>query len=281
MQIVEINASRWSTVEQVYGAIYDALGSPYTACNINALMEGLYWDHAYDDFNGTSHCADYKVKPPFRSTIVGTESAPKEIVDELKVIEECLADAHRWFRKERGGRDVEVEFEIAIAKRMTAFQSPRLAFTRITMADARDVFAGITPAITRYLTWDPPTWEEYRALTEASIRANNPNQFNFVVRRRDTNECLGMAALEDATQPAPEIGLWLKETTHGQGYGREVVEALIAWAAQTFGKESFTYPVATQNTASRRIAERLGGTITRTATRPKYAAVIYRIPAKS
>jgi RimJ/RimL family protein N-acetyltransferase len=161
------------------------------------------------------------------------------------------------------------------------FQSPRLNFARFTMADAHDVFACITPAITRYLTWDPLPWEEYRALSEAGIRANNPNQFNFVVRRRDTNDCLGMTALEHADQPSPEIGLWLKEAAHGQGYGREVVEALIAWVAQTFGKESFTYPVATLNTASRRIAERLGGTIVGNVTRPKYEAVIYRIPAKS
>jgi RimJ/RimL family protein N-acetyltransferase len=164
---------------------------------------------------------------------------------------------------------------------MVSFQSPRLQFTRFTMADAPDVFACITPAITRYLTWDPPTWGEYLALSEASIRANNPNQFNFVVRRRDTNECLGMAALEDADQAAPEIGLWLKETAHGQGYGHEVVEVLIAWASQTLGKDAFTYPVAVENTASRHIAERLGGTVIGRITRKKYDAVIYRIPTRA
>lgn len=147
------------------------------------------------------------------------------------------------------------------------------------MSDARDVFAGITPAITRWLTWDPPTWDEYVALAEAGIRANDPNQFNFVIRRRDTNECLGMTALEHADQPSPEIGLWLKEAAHGQAFGREVVEALIAWASQTLRKESFTYPVAVENTASRRIAERLGGTIIGNLTRPKYEAVVYKIPA--
>jgi RimJ/RimL family protein N-acetyltransferase len=164
---------------------------------------------------------------------------------------------------------------------MMSFQSARLTFSRFTMAGAADVFACITPAITRYLTWEPLPWEDYVALSEAGIRANNPNQFNFVLRRRDTNECLGMTALEHADQPAPEIGLWLRESAHGQGYGSEVVEALIAWAAQSLGRESFTYPVATQNTASRRIAERLGGTVTGNVTRPKYEAAIYRIPAKS
>src|SRR4051794_23081309 len=97
-------------------------------------------------------------------------------------------------------------------------QSARLNFTRFQMSDARDVFACITPAITRYLTWGPPAWEEYRALCEAGDRAPDPNTYSFVIRRSDTNECLGMAALEHAGQPSPEIGLWLKEAAHGQGY---------------------------------------------------------------
>jgi RimJ/RimL family protein N-acetyltransferase len=33
-------------------------------------------------------------------------------------------------------------------------------------------------------------------------------------------ECLGMAGLEDADSVSPEIGLWLKESAHGQGFGR-------------------------------------------------------------
>lgn len=67
---------------------------------------------------------------------------------------------------------------------------------------------------------------------------------------------------------------------HGQGHGREAVAALAAWAAETFAPQSFSYPVAEANTASRRIAEGLGGVVVEQQQRPKYAAVIYRIPAR-
>ena len=70
-----------------------------------------------------------------------------------------------------------------------------------------------------------------------------------------------MAGLEDADSVSPEIGRWLKESEHGQGFGREVVTALVEWGHATLGKESFTYPVAIQNIASRRIAENLHGEI--------------------
>jgi hypothetical protein len=41
---------------------------------------------------------------------------------------------------------------------------------------------------------------------------------------------------------------------------------------------SFIYPVAIQNTASRRIAENLHGEIIGNRTNPKYDSVVYRIP---
>jgi hypothetical protein len=109
---------------------------------------------------------------------------------------------------------------------MLSLHSPHLQLTQFQLSDARDVFACITPAITRYLTWEPPTWDEYIALCEERQRINDPNEFSFVIRRIDTSECLGMAALEHANQPSPELGLWLKETAHGQGFGGEVVEAV-------------------------------------------------------
>ena len=87
-----------------------------------------------------------------------------------------------------------------------------------------------------------------------------------------------MASFEDADSVSPELGLWLKESAHGQGFGREVVAALMEWGHGTLGKESFLYPVAVQNTASRRIAEHLHGEIVGKRSNPKYESVVYRIP---
>jgi len=163
---------------------------------------------------------------------------------------------------------------------MIVIPTPRLQLSQFQITDAEEVFACITPAITRFMRWEPPTWSEYLARCEERMRAPNPNTFSFVIRRRDNHECLGMTALEDADQPSPELGLWLKESAHGQGFGREVVAALAGWAHESLGKESFIYPVAVQNTASRRIAEGLQGEISGSRTSPKYDSVVYRIPWK-
>jgi RimJ/RimL family protein N-acetyltransferase len=94
-----------------------------------------------------------------------------------------------------------------------------------------------------------------------------------------------MASLEDADSVSAELGLWLKESAHGQGFGLEVVATLVEWGHATvewghatLGKASFIYPVAVQNTASRRIAEKLRGEIIGNRKNPKYKSVVYRIP---
>jgi RimJ/RimL family protein N-acetyltransferase len=161
---------------------------------------------------------------------------------------------------------------------MIVIRSTRLQLSQFQMRDAQDVFRCITPAIAKFMPWEPPSWSEYLTRCKKRVQAPEPNQFSFVIRRLDNRECLGMASLEDADSVSPELGLWLKETAHGQGFGREVVAALVEWGHATLGKESFIYPVAVQNTASRRIAENLHGEIIGNRKNPKYDSAVYRIP---
>jgi RimJ/RimL family protein N-acetyltransferase len=161
---------------------------------------------------------------------------------------------------------------------MIVIQSPRLQLRQFQMMDAPEVFGCITPAIAKFMPWEPPSWSEYVTRCEKRVQTPEPNNFSFVIRRLDNRECLGMASFEQADSVSPELGLWLKESAHGQGFGREVVGALVQWGHTTLGKGGFIYPVAVQNTASRRIAEKLRGEIIGSRTNPKYDSVVYRIP---
>jgi RimJ/RimL family protein N-acetyltransferase len=161
---------------------------------------------------------------------------------------------------------------------MIMIQSQRLQLSQFQMKDAQEVFGCITPAIAKFMPWEPPSWDEYVTRCEKRVQAAEPNNLSFVIRRLDNQECLGMASFEGADSVSPELGLWLKESAHGQGFGREVVTALVEWGHATLGKVSFIYPVAVQNTASRRIAENLRGEIVGNRTNPKYDSVVYRIP---
>lgn len=150
--------------------------------------------------------------------------------------------------------------------------------TEFEMTDAEDVYACITPAITEFMFWEPPqSFAAYKARREATLLSDSKNDVSFVIRRRDDRDCLGIASLDDVRAESPELGIWLKASAHGHGYGREAVRAVIAWASQALSKQSFLYSVAIKNVRSRRIAEALGGAIVGSRTSPKYDSVVYRI----
>ncbi|HEV3104841.1 MAG TPA: GNAT family N-acetyltransferase, partial [Trinickia sp.] len=46
---------------------------------------------------------------------------------------------------------------------------------------------------------------------------------------------------------SPELGIWIREDRHKEGFGREAVGLVARWASRTIGIESFTYPVASLN----------------------------------
>ena len=160
-------------------------------------------------------------------------------------------------------------------------ESRRLALRTFEAADAADVFACITPAITRFMTWEPPpsqgafadTWQSWLPAIAAQ------NDHYFVIRARTNGQCLGIAALHAMRTKHSELGIWLRADDHGKGFGKEAVTAVVRWASKELRPDYFEYPVAEQNLASRRIAISLGGSVREHRSTPKYKSVVYHIPA--
>lgn len=158
--------------------------------------------------------------------------------------------------------------------------SQRLALHPFTAADADEAFACITPTLTRYLSFEPAsTPAEFEAVWRGWLREIAAGtDFNFTLRERTSGRFTGLLGLHRARDAEPELGIWIREDVHGQGYGREAVAALAAWARATFAPQSLRYPVAEPNTASRRIAQGLGGVEVERQSLSKYVLVVYRIP---
>jgi RimJ/RimL family protein N-acetyltransferase len=158
-------------------------------------------------------------------------------------------------------------------------RSRRLVLRPFTAADAKDVFACITPSITRFMAWEPPPSRAAFAQVWQSWLPSIIDGSNlYLVVRSTEGRCLGIVGLHGAQTKSPELGIWLREDAHGQGLGREAVSAVVAWASSTLSPEYFEYPVAEQNLASERIAQSLGGVATGRRPNPKYTAIVYRVP---
>ncbi len=159
--------------------------------------------------------------------------------------------------------------------------SRRLRLRPFTPADADQAFAAITPGLTRYMAFEPPVSEQaFAAVWQAWLPTiADASDITFVIRRHEDEAFLGLAGLHRTGDAEPELGIWIAEAMHGQGYGREAVAAVWAHASRRLHCAAFRYPVAEQNTRSRRLAESLGGAPVAREQAVKYVAVVYRIPA--
>lgn len=162
-------------------------------------------------------------------------------------------------------------------------RTPRTIITSFTPSDADALFACITPTLTRFMSWEPPAtpaafaevWREWLERAQAGL------EMQLIVRAAADGTFIGIVGLHDMPCDTPELGLWIREDRHGQGFGAEALAAVVAWATHTLQPRAFVYPVAEQNIASRRLAERLGGTIVERRASAKYPSVIYHIPRAS
>jgi RimJ/RimL family protein N-acetyltransferase len=158
-------------------------------------------------------------------------------------------------------------------------RSPRLLLQPFSSADADEAYQCITPSLTRYMAWEPPASpEEFAKIWQAWIQSyTETTELIFTVREKRNSHFLGLAGLHHLQTSAPELGIWIREDRHGNGFGREAVACLYVWASANFDRSSFIYPVAEDNHPSRRIAESLGGVVTDNRATPKFRSVLYSI----
>ncbi|WP_205548567.1 GNAT family N-acetyltransferase [Pseudomonas carnis] len=158
--------------------------------------------------------------------------------------------------------------------------SQRLSIEPFCEQDAVESFSCISPSLTRYMSWEPPgSLEEYAQVWGQWLPAiADGSDIVFTVRERVGARFTGLVGLHHTGSETPELGIWVREDKHGLGFGGEAVRAVVQWASQWVAAKHFIYPVATQNRASRRIAEALGGVVIKRRTAEKYDSVVYQIP---
>ena len=163
---------------------------------------------------------------------------------------------------------------------MEHLQTHRVILRAFTAGDAAEAYGCITERLTRYLAWEAPrTIHEFRPVWEGWIEAARAGtDLRFVARLPETDEFLGVLALHRIPSGRPEIGIWLRDEAQGQGLGQDMVAALIRRATTRYAPPYFRYPVAVENRPSRRIAEKLRGTIVGRYRTQKHDGVIYAIP---
>jgi [ribosomal protein S5]-alanine N-acetyltransferase len=128
-----------------------------------------------------------------------------------------------------------------------------------------DIFREFTEEITTYMHSYPPQmiFETESFISESLLNMQNGDDLILVILRKDSQEFLGCSGIHTINSKYPEIGIWLKKSAHGSGYGIEAITALKDWTHSNLNYEYLLYPVDRANIPSHRIPERLGGQVFR------------------
>ena len=159
--------------------------------------------------------------------------------------------------------------------------APEPGYLAELMADMRE----FRDDITRFMSVPTPQSPEESAefITLARLRMAVPQELQCTILESD--RFVGCAGVHELTAPAPELGIWIARESQGAGRGTEAVKAIVHWTIGHRPRTTFLrYPVDRANRPSRRIAERLGGTIEATYRREWHEGhaleiVEYHIPS--
>lgn len=141
-----------------------------------------------------------------------------------------------------------------------------ISTTRLTMRPvsekyAQYIFTEFTPKITTYMFPKSPDTiaETLKFTSEAHGKMKAGRALHLSIFLTATEEFLGGAGVEKLNTNTPELGIWIKETAHGNHFGKEAVEGLKQWVEKQYSYDHLIYPVDKRNIPSRKIAESLGG----------------------
>ena len=144
-------------------------------------------------------------------------------------------------------------------------KTDNLLLVPISMDYIDDIFREFTPEITAYMYPQPyQSKDEAVNFVQHAIKTNNEwSNLQLVVLSGCNGTFLGCAAIHHIDTDTPEFGIWIKESAHGNAFGKEAIFALKQWADENLHYEYLLYPVVDNNFSSRMIPESLGGIISR------------------
>ncbi len=142
-------------------------------------------------------------------------------------------------------------------------QSENLLPVSVSLDYKKNIFRELTPNIVKWMTPKPPIIisETIKFIKSGILKNKGGESFISVITHNKTGEYLGGCGIHKIKTSYPSIGIWVKESAHSNGYGKEAVTALKNWADKNIDYKYIIYQAVNINYASRRIPESLGGSV--------------------
>ncbi|MGU3373290.1 GNAT family N-acetyltransferase [Chryseobacterium sp. M5A1_1a] len=122
-----------------------------------------------------------------------------------------------------------------------------------------DVLEHFTNEITRYMPFNPQgDRQDIVDFVNESKRTLSENTDLVMVVLDSNGDFIGCCGIHNITEESIELGLWLKKSSQGKGFGTEIITNLVEFLENHFTFKYILYPVDEENIMSRKIPEKLG-----------------------
>lgn len=140
------------------------------------------------------------------------------------------------------------------------FSSDRLSYLIVNDSFKEDIFRELTPTVAKFLPFIPTgKLEDTQGFIDYSLGVlDQGTDITLIAVDKDTKEFIGCCGIHDVNDESISLGIWLKESAFGKGYGQELITALETYVNQNLTVDYLIYNVEKSNHGSIKIAEKLG-----------------------
>jgi len=160
------------------------------------------------------------------------------------------------------GKPFPTKSGVALDLHEVVIEAARVVLRPLRPEDAQDIFREFTAEITRYLIHQPTgRIEDTRGFINRSVEGRAAgSDLAFLIADKSSGEFLGCGGIHSQARTVePHLGIWIKKSAHGKGYGREAIEAVVQWAFHNTEIPALRYDFDRANISSQRLVESLGG----------------------
>ncbi len=140
------------------------------------------------------------------------------------------------------------------------FSSDRLKFSIVNDQYVEDIFRELTPTVAKFLPFIPTGKKEdtFGFVAYSLGQLEKQQDITLLATDKQTGEFIGCCGIHDICEESISLGIWLKESASGKGYGTEVIKALEQFVLDHLTVDYLIYNVEKHNVGSIKIAEKLG-----------------------
>lgn len=136
----------------------------------------------------------------------------------------------------------------------------RLRFIVVNAKYKEDIFRELTPTVAKFLPFIPTSkLEGTQGFIDYSLgQLEKGEDITLLAIDNQTEEFIGCCGIHDINSESISLGIWLKESAFGKGFGTELIQGLEQYVNENLSVDYLIYNVEESNHGSIKIAEKLG-----------------------